>query len=298
MTPPATPLLIRDPHEWQRRCLEARERGAAVALVPTMGFLHEGHLSLMREARARADALAAAKAPGRREALALATIFVNPSQFGPSEDLARYPRDLEGDLAKCAAAGIDAVLAPDAAAVYGPLHETWIDVESVSQGLCGAARPGHFRGVATVVAKLFNLTRPDVALFGEKDFQQLAVIRAMARDLDMAVEVVGMPIVREPDGVAMSSRNAYLSADDRRRARALSLALFEARDRAAAGERDAAALVAAAKERLVAAGARVDYVELVDPETLAPVTAARPGSRMLVAAYLGGTRLIDNLALP
>ncbi|HET7754151.1 MAG TPA: pantoate--beta-alanine ligase [Anaeromyxobacteraceae bacterium] len=293
-----TPLLVRDPRDWQRRCLEARERGAAIALVPTMGFLHDGHVSLMREARARADALAAARPAGGGEALAVASIFVNPSQFGPTEDLARYPRDLEGDLAKCAAAGIDAVLAPDAAAVYGARHQTWVDVTGVSQGLCGGSRPGHFRGVATVVAKLFNLTRPHVALFGEKDFQQLAVIRAMARDLDMAVDVVGMPIVREPDGVAMSSRNAYLSPDDRRRAVALSRALVDARDRVTSGERDAAALIAAAKETLAAAGARVDYVEIVDPETLAPVQRAAPGSRMLVAAHVGATRLIDNAALP
>jgi pantoate--beta-alanine ligase len=297
MNPPTTPLLIRDPREWQRRCLEARGRGAAVALVPTMGFLHSGHESLLREARARADALAAAGELGS-EALALASIFVNPAQFGPSEDLARYPRDLDGDLAKCAAAGIDAVLAPEPAAMYGAAHQTWIEVEGVSRGLCGASRPGHFRGVATIVAKLFNLTRPHVALFGEKDFQQLAVIRAMARDLDLAVDVVGMPIVREPDGLAMSSRNAYLSADDRQRARALSLALFEARDRVAAGERDVAVLVAAARHRLTAAGARVDYVEIVDAETLAPMAEARAGSRMLVAAYVGVTRLIDNLALP
>ena len=292
-----TPLLIRDPREWQRRCREARERGAAVTLVPTMGYLHAGHVSLMEAARARADALAAAKA-GAGEALALASIFVNPAQFGPNEDLARYPRDLDGDLAKCAAAGIDAVLAPEPAAVYRPMHQTWIDVGSVSQGLCGASRPGHFRGVATVVAKLFNLTLPDAAFFGEKDFQQLAVVRAMARDLDMAVDVVGMPIVREPDGLAMSSRNAYLSPDGRARARALSQSLFDARDRAAAGERDAAALVARAKDRLVAAGARVDYVEIVHPETLERVERAVTGSRMLVAAHVGATRLIDNLALP
>lgn len=298
MTRPTTPLLIRDPREWQRRCLDARARGAAIALVPTMGFLHEGHLTLMREARARADALAAARGTPKPEALALATIFVNPSQFGPAEDLARYPRDLEGDLAKCASAGIDAVLAPDASAIYGARYQTWIEVGGVSQGLCGASRPGHFRGVATVVAKLFNLTCPDVAFFGEKDFQQLAVIRAMARDLDLAVDVVGVAIVREPDGLAMSSRNAYLSVDDRRRARALSAALFEARDRAAAGERDAAALVATAKERLASAGARVDYVEIVDPDTLTPVERAAHGSRMLVAAHVGATRLIDNLALP
>jgi pantoate--beta-alanine ligase len=257
-----------------------------------MGFLHEGHLSLLREARRRADA-------GGRPGLAVATIFVNPAQFGPNEDLSRYPRDLEGDLAKCAAAGIDRVLAPShPSLVFGPGHETWIDVERLSQGLCGGSRPGHFRGVATVVAKLLNLTRPHVALFGEKDWQQLAVVRAMVRDLDFGVEIVAMPIVREPDGLALSSRNAYLSPDARARALSLSAALLEARAAAAAGERDAAALRARAAGRLEAAGVRIDYVEIVHPDTLAPVERAEPGSVMLVAAFVGGTRLIDNLRLP
>ncbi|HEY6001771.1 MAG TPA: pantoate--beta-alanine ligase, partial [Anaeromyxobacter sp.] len=225
-----------DPAAWQARCLADRDGGARLVLVPTMGFLHEGHLSLLREARRRADA-------GGRHGLSLATIFVNPTQFGPNEDLSRYPRDLEGDLAKCAAAGVDRVLAPsDPATMFAPGHETWLSVERSTQGLCGASRPGHFRGVATVVAKLFNLTRPHAALFGEKDYQQLTVIRAMVRDLAFGVEIVGMPIVREPDGIALSSRNAYLSPDERRRARALSQALFEARDLAARGERDSAAL--------------------------------------------------------
>src|SRR5512136_2354807 len=203
------PELIRDPAAWQRRCIDARDAGTRIALVPTMGYLHEGHLSLMREARRRAD-------EGGRRGLSLATIFVNPTQFGPSEDLARYPRDLEGDLAKCGAAGVDLVLAPeDPAAVYPAGFQTWVEVAEVSRGLCGDRRPGHFRGVATVVAKLFGLSRPHVALFGEKDWQQLQVISAMARDLDMGVEVVGMPVVREPDGLALSSRNAYLSPGDR-----------------------------------------------------------------------------------
>jgi pantoate--beta-alanine ligase len=254
-----------------------------------MGYLHEGHGSLLREARRLAGP----------HGLALATIFVNPTQFGPSEDLARYPRDLEGDLARCAAAGIDRVLAPPhPSLVFAPGHETWIDVERTTQGLCGASRPGHFRGVATVVAKLLNLTSPHVALFGEKDFQQLAVVRAMVRDLFFGVEIVGMPIVREADGLALSSRNAYLSPDERARALALSRAVFEARDAARRGERDAGALRARARERLAAAGARVDYVEIVDPDSLAPVAQAGPGSVMLVAAFVGTTRLIDNVRLP
>jgi pantoate--beta-alanine ligase len=287
------PELITDPSAWQARCRADREAGARIVLVPTMGYLHDGHLSLLREARRRADA-----GSGRR-GLAVATIFVNPTQFGPNEDLSRYPRDLEGDLAKCAAAGIDRVLAPaDPAQVYHPGHETWVTVENASQGLCGASRPGHFRGVATIVAKLFNLTLPHAALFGEKDYQQLAVIRAMVRDLSFGIEIVGMPIVREPDGLALSSRNAYLSAEERVCALALSRSLFAARDAAARGDRDAAALRARARGALVAAGARVDYVEVVHPETLAPVGHAEPGSVMLVAAFVGKTRLIDNVRLP
>ncbi|HET9554733.1 MAG TPA: pantoate--beta-alanine ligase, partial [Anaeromyxobacteraceae bacterium] len=212
----STPQLFTDPAAWQARCLAARDAGTRLALVPTMGYLHAGHASLLREARRRAD-------EGGRRGLALASIFVNPTQFGPSEDLARYPRDLERDLATCAEAGVDAVLAPaDPASMFPADHQTWVTVERASQGLCGERRPGHFRGVATVVAKLFNLTRPHVALFGEKDYQQLTVLKAMARDLAFGVEVVGMPIVREPDGLALSSRNAYLSPDERRRAVALS----------------------------------------------------------------------------
>jgi pantoate--beta-alanine ligase len=285
----AKPELIREPKDWQARCLAARERGARLALAPTMGYLHEGHLSLAREARRRAG-------PG---GLALATIFVNPTQFGPGEDLARYPRDLEGDLAKCASAGVDWVLAPERPEqVFPPGFQTWVEVAEASQGLCGARRPGHFKGVATVVAKLLNLTRPHVALFGEKDWQQLQVVRAMVRDLDLDVEVVGMPIVREPDGLALSSRNAYLSPEERARALSLSRALFEARDRAAGGERDAAALAAGALRRLAEAKVRVDYVEVVHPETLRPVARADPGSVMLLAAHVGRTRLIDNVRLP
>ncbi|ACG74950.1 pantoate/beta-alanine ligase [Anaeromyxobacter sp. K] len=287
-----TTELITDPASWQARCTAAREAGTRIALVTTMGYLHEGHLSLMREARRRAD-------EGGRRGLAVGTIFVNPTQFGPTEDLARYPRDLEGDLAKCAAAGLDAVLAPsDPALMFAPGHETWVTVERASQGLDGASRPGHFRGVATVVAKLFNLTRPHVALFGEKDWQQVAVIRAMVRDLAFGIEIVGMPIVREPDGLALSSRNAYLSPDERRRALALSGALAAAREATARGERDAASLRAGARARLEAAGGRVDYVEIVHPETLAPVARAEPGSVLLLAAWFGATRLIDNGRLP
>jgi pantoate--beta-alanine ligase len=287
-----SPELVTDPAAWQARCAAARDGGTRIVLVPTMGFLHEGHGSLLRDARRRADA------HGRR-GLAVASIFVNPTQFGPAEDLSRYPRDLEGDLAKCGAAGIDWVLAPSAPElVFPPGHQTWVEVTEASRGLCGAKRPGHFRGVATVVAKLFGLTRPHEALFGEKDWQQLQVLRAMVRDLSMGIEVTGMPIVREADGLALSSRNAYLSKPERERALALSRALFAARDRAAAGERDAAALRAGLERDLAAGVDRVDYAELVHPETLAPVARAEPGTRALVAAFVGRTRLIDNVALP
>jgi pantoate--beta-alanine ligase len=285
------PELFTDLPAWQARCRADREAGLRLVLVPTMGYLHDGHASLLREARRLADA-------GGKRGVAVATIFVNPTQFGPNEDLARYPRDLEGDLARCAAAGIDRVLAPpDPAKVFLPVHETWVTVERASQGLCGGSRPGHFRGVATVVAKLFNLTLPHAAVFGEKDYQQLAVLRAMARDLSFGIELVGMPIVREPDGLALSSRNAYLSPEERVRALALSRSLFAARDAAASGERDAHALRAAARAALEAAGARVDYVEIVHPESLAPLARAEPGSVMLVAAFIGKTRLIDNVKL-
>jgi len=288
----STPELIRDPAEWQRRCATARDGGTRIALVPTMGYLHDGHLSLMREARHRADS-------GGRAGLSLATIFVNPTQFGPAEDLARYPRDLDGDLAKCASAGVDLVLAPeDPKSMYLPGFQTWVEVGEVSKGLCGDRRPGHFRGVATVVAKLLGLSRPHVALFGDKDWQQLQVIRRMVLDLDMGVEVVGMPIIREPDGLARSSRNAYLSAEERPRAVAISRALREAQRRASGGERDPRDLAAGISRALEGAGLRVDYVELVHPETLRPVERAEPGTRALVAAFLGRTRLIDNLALP
>jgi len=286
------PELIRDPAEWQRRCGAARDAGRRIALVPTMGFLHEGHLSLLRGARRAADG-------GGGKGLSLATVFVNPSQFGPGEDLSRYPRDLDGDLAKCGEVGVDWVLAPAPEQMYPPGFQTWVEVSEVSRGLSGERRPGHFRGVATVVAKLFGLTRPHVALFGEKDWQQLQVIRTLVRDLAMGLEVAGLPIVRDPDGLALSSRNAYLSPEDRRRALAISRSLFQARERAAAGERDGGALAARAGKEMAEAGLRVDYVEVVHPETLRPAAGrAGPGSRLLAAAFAGKTRLIDNVALP
>ncbi|HVU52792.1 MAG TPA: pantoate--beta-alanine ligase [Polyangia bacterium] len=278
------PAVIRTPGEMAAWAEAARARGERIAFVPTMGALHAGHVSLLEEGRRRGDQLAL-------------SIFVNPAQFAPTEDLARYPRDLPGDLAKAASAGTDVAYCPEPASVYPPGYQTYVEVREAAQGLDGASRPGHFVGVATVVCKLFNVVRPHVALFGEKDFQQLAVVRRMAADLDTGVEIVGMPIVREPDGLAMSSRNAYLSPDERRRALALSRGLVAARRRAEGGERDAAALVATARAIVEAAADRVDYVELRDAATLAAVSRLERDAVLLVAAFVGRTRLIDNVRL-
>lgn len=277
------PLVLRTVAETAAWAESLRRSGRRLALVPTMGYLHEGHLSLMREGRRRADVVAA-------------SIFVNPTQFGPNEDLSRYPRDMEGDLARCASAGAEAVFTPTPAEMYPPGFQTYVEVMQVSQGLCGARRPGHFKGVATVVTKLLCLFKPQVALFGEKDYQQLQVIRALERDLNLGVEIVGMPTVREPDGLAMSSRNAYLSPEERHRALALSRGLSAARELCRNGTREASALVGAVRRELEAVGLREDYVELVDATSLTPLSAVIPGqaARMLVAAFAGTTRLIDN----
>ncbi|MBN1205504.1 MAG: pantoate--beta-alanine ligase [Myxococcaceae bacterium] len=281
------PQLLRTVAEVSAWGAGLRRAGRRLALVPTMGFLHEGHLSLMREGRRHADVVAA-------------SIFVNPTQFGPKEDLARYPRDLEGDLARCAGAGVDVVFAPtEPGAMYPPGYQTYVEVTEVSKGLCGDRRPGHFRGVATIVTQLLCLFRPEVALFGEKDYQQLQVIKALNRDLHLGVEILGMPTVREPDGLAMSSRNAYLSAEERKRALSLSRGLGAAQALSRAGTREAAALVEAVRRELRAADLREDYVELVDAERLTPLATLQPGqpARLLVAAFCGATRLIDNQSI-
>jgi len=277
--------VLRSPAELSEWSETARRQGRRVGLVPTMGFLHRGHTSLMEASRARAD-------------LSAVSIFVNPTQFGPNEDLARYPRDLEGDLKKCRETGVDVVFAPESGAMYPAGHRTFVEVAQLQDGLCGARRPGHFRGVATVVTQLFALARPHLAVFGEKDWQQLQIIRRLAVDLHLGVEVVGMPIVREADGLAMSSRNAYLSPVERTRALALSRGLGAARARWAAGERQADVLREAARAELRAAEVREDYVELVTPDTLEPLARAeRADARLLVAGFVGTTRLIDNTAV-
>ena len=269
----------------QAKAEDLRRDGRRIAVVPTMGALHDGHLALLRAARGKADVV-------------ILTLFVNPTQFGPSEDLARYPRDEAGDLAKARSAGIDLAFCPDAAAMYPPGSQTFVEVRELQKPLCGASRPGHFAGVATVVAKLFHITRPHVAVFGEKDYQQLAIIRRMVRDLDFAIEIASVPIVREPDGVAMSSRNAYLSPDQRRAARSLSTGLAAAAAAFAAGERRAAALVAAARAPIdAAADTRIDYVELRDAEELTPVTHVERPAVLALAVFVGTTRLIDNRVL-
>ncbi len=269
----------------QDAALSLRAAGRRLGVVPTMGCLHEGHASLIRLAKARAD-------------VTIVTLFVNPAQFGPNEDFARYPRPFERDAALCEAEGADILFAPEAGAVYAPDASVRIDEDRLSRGLCGASRPGHFRGVCTVVAKLFNLPQPHVAVFGEKDAQQLRIIRRMVRDLDIPVEIVAGPTVREPNGLARSSRNRYLSADERAQAPCLNRALDEAERRVLAGERDTARLRAAMAAEIGRAPlGRVDYIELVDDETLEPVaTLARPVLAAL-AVFLGRTRLIDNAVL-
>lgn len=265
-----------------RRWRRAQE---AVTLVPTMGALHEGHQDLIRAAAARAGS-------------ALVSVFVNPTQFGPNEDFDRYPRDAEGDVAKAEAAGADAVWMPPVEVMYPEGHRTTVSVSEITDCLCGASRPGHFDGVCTVVLKLLNMTGCDAAIFGEKDYQQLAVIRRMVADLDVPVEIVGHPIVREPDGLAMSSRNRYLSPSQRQSARALSRALAAARGAYAEGERDPRALEAVAREIVEAApGARVDYIALRAAD-LAPAEGKLTGPAVLALAVLfGETRLIDNIVL-
>ena len=263
----------------------ARASGTSIAFVPTMGALHAGHFSLVRLAR-------------RESNLVVVSIFVNPLQFGPGEDLARYPRKQEEDQAALEREGADVVYLPDAATMYPPRFSTAVVVSAVSEGGEGAARPGHFGGVATVVAKLFLQVSPDVAVFGRKDLQQVAVVRRMIRDLDFPVRLVVGETVREPDGLALSSRNAYLSPEERRIASALPRALFEARDSATRGEQDAGVLTSRIRRELEAAGLRVDYVDAVDPETMTPVTDAAEGTALAAAVRVGSTRLIDNVLVP
>ena len=283
----ASPSVLSTPAAFRAAADAARARGLTVALVPTMGALHEGHLALVTEARKHA-------------AFVAVSIFVNPTQFGPSEDFARYPRDLGGDVTKLGGVGADAVFAPDATGMYPAGDETRVRVGALAASLCGPFRPGHFEGVATVVSKLFALAGSAVAVFGKKDYQQLAILRRMTIDLFFPVEIIGHPIVREGDGVAMSSRNAYLSPEERARARGLSRGLAAAGSSFASGERDAHVLRAQVRAEVERVATSIDYVEVADPDTLVPFAdGARVPSRALVAiaCRVGATRLLDNLVL-
>jgi pantoate--beta-alanine ligase len=279
--------LWTDPEALRHGCDEARRSGRRVGLVPTMGALHAGHLSLVEEAARRRD-------------FVVLTIFVNPTQFGPNEDFARYPRTLDADRSLAEQAGAAAVFAPPVEAMYPPAEETRVRVGRTAEPLCGRHRPGHFEGVATIVAKLFALAGPCLAVFGRKDYQQLKVLQRMAADLMLSVEVVGAPTMREPDGLAMSSRNAYLSAQQRQDALAIPRGLAAAAAAFAAGERDAGVLTGRVRAEVEPVATSIDYVEVTDPETLVPLAAGeRAGARALLALALrlGGARLIDNTVL-
>lgn len=277
--------LITSISETRQLSRQFRSKGARLGLVPTMGALHEGHLSLVRAAKAKSDVVAV-------------SIFVNPTQFGPNEDFARYPRNLEKDCELLEREGVSLVFAPSVEEMYPQSAVTWITVEGLSERLCGKSRPGHFRGVATVVAKLFNIVEPDIAFFGQKDAAQVAVIKRMVRDLNMPVQIEVCPIVRENDGLALSSRNAYLSPDERKMALVLHASLQRAQKLFDDGERCAPKIAAEAKKAFVWQPAvRLDYFEMVDPESLEPVETITQKSLVAVAAFVGNTRLIDNLLL-
>jgi len=273
---------IREVDEMQLRALALRDSGQRIALVPTMGYLHEGHLSLVRAARQHGDVV-------------VLSIFVNPTQFGAGEDFASYPRDLTRDSAMAAEAGVDIIFAPDAADMYPNKYATTVHVEGITETLCGASRPGHFDGVTTVVCKLFGIVQPHAAMFGMKDFQQLAAVQRMTLDLNMPVEIIGMPIVREADGLAMSSRNKYLNPAMRQQALALSESIRSATASALRGETDAPKLVEKVKNRISREeDARIDYVEICHDTTLEPMTKIDRHSVLLVAVFFDSTRLIDN----
>jgi pantoate--beta-alanine ligase len=264
---------------------EARRERKRLGLVPTMGALHEGHLSLMRAAKAKCDVVAV-------------SIFVNPLQFGPGEDLAKYPRTFERDTSLLEKESIDILFAPTPEEMYPAGAITYVTVEGLSDKLCGRSRPGHFRGVTTVVAKLFNIVEPDLAFFGQKDAAQATIIRRMVRDLNLPVEIAVYPIVREPDGLAMSSRNAYLSPQERKSALILHRALSEVKSRFDQGERNAANLIKTGKQLIAQEPAvRLDYFEIVDPATLDPIGELTKSVLVAVAAFVGNTRLIDNILL-
>ena len=271
--------------EMRALCRSAKSGGKRLGLVPTMGALHEGHLSLVRAAKEKTDVIAT-------------SIFVNPTQFGPSEDFSRYPRALEKDCAILEREGVEFVFAPTVEEMYPAGAVTWVTVGGLSDRLCGKSRPGHFRGVATVVAKLFHIIEPDAAFFGQKDAAQHAIIRKMVRDLDMPVAIEVCPIVREADGLALSSRNTYLNTEERKSALVLYRSLQCAQELFRTGERNSAKLIAAARQEFASeSNVRLDYFEIVNPDSLEPVLDTSSPSLAAVAAYVGNTRLIDNIVL-
>jgi pantoate--beta-alanine ligase len=277
--------LIHDIQEIQQTVLGLKRQGKRIAFVPTMGFLHQGHASLLREGRTRGDVL-------------VLSIFVNPTQFGLNEDLASYPRNLEGDCALAESCGVDFVFAPTVSGMYPPGFQTTVALGPLTKPLCGASRPGHFNGVAVVVTKLFSIVQPDCALFGNKDFQQLAIIRQMTVDLNLPVEIIGMPIVREPDGLAMSSRNSYLTVEQRKQALCLSKAILKVRELFKNGESSVDRLLGEAHMIITAApGASIDYLELRNSVTLEPAETAAGDTLFALAVKIGSTRLIDNTVL-
>lgn len=278
--------IIRDIREMQNFSRATRVQGLKIGFVPTMGALHDGHLSLVRRARTAAN-------------LVVVSIFVNPLQFGPTEDFNQYPRTLEGDCAKLETEGVEIVFAPSTAQMYPAGATTVVHVEELSDRLDGRSRPGHFRGVSTVVSKLFHIVQPDYAVFGQKDAAQVAVLRRMVRDLNMDVELIVAPIVREADGLALSSRNVYLSASQRKQALVLHRALKQIEAAANSGETSAEKLRSAGLAVLASeSAAKLDYFEIIDPDTLEPVEDIQKGALVAVATYFGNTRLIDNLLLP
>lgn len=278
-----TMQLMRFPCEVTEWAREQRRAGKRIGFVPTMGFLHAGHLSLVEEAKKQSDVVCL-------------SIFVNPTQFGPNEDFEKYPRDEASDLQACRDTGVDVVFLPRPDMMYAPDASVFVDEDKLQHGLCGTRRPGHFRGVCTVVAKLFNIVQPDVAVFGQKDFQQVAVIRRMVRDLIFPIDIIMAPTMREPDGLAMSSRNVYLSAAERERALGLSRAL-KSLGSVGQGHPSAEPLREQMRNVLERHGLIEDYVAIVDADTLEPVSRVEPGNVALIAAYCGKTRLIDNRIL-
>ncbi len=277
--------IVREPEEMQKLADRFRFEGKRIGLVPTMGYLHEAHLSLVRKAKEHADVV-------------VVSIFVNPTQFGPGEDFERYPRDEEGDRKKLEAEGVDVLFSPSVEAMYPRGYQTYVEVTEVSRGLCGDFRPGHFRGVATVVAKLFNIVKPHVAVFGEKDYQQLIVLKRMTEDLNFDVEIIPGELIREKDGLAMSSRNVYLSPEERERALILSRALFTGKELYENGERDAETIRNAVREMIEAQeGVTLQYVEVRDAETLEKIDRIEKPAVIAVAAIVGPARLIDNVVI-